>query len=430
MSKPKKYIHSKHQISNAELITLSSDFFFKNLLCEKKTEINQISKYKLQYEYLTLPTNWNNPKSENLSMRIFHSNKHYEDAKNVFIYVNQGPGSIIDEALGNKILKELGRDWDVILFDQRGCGLSQYKLSGELLDFNLMTIDQTVEDICAIVCLAKSRKAEKIVLAGCSAGAFVTTKFSTKYSDTVDLLYIDGGAASSDFINLTNQVCINKISEILNSITIEKLAAFYSISEDLLFHYFVVQLCVDPMAKLPVWKLIVQKTLEGKNILHNYCKENIFSSIYDDNNNQLNKFITSYRLKTIMTCMEIIPSERSNTLYDFAAPNRILISKLKTEFKLKQKPFNFIDGLIKNHTKTIITNGMEDYLIPFEASKKIYNQMSKKNTLLLGFKKKAHVALHTENFGFIIRLIKNFLNDTRKSTKEMALNYNNAVNFD
>ena len=268
--------------SNSESITLCSDFFFKHLNSLKKPNIHPIVKFNNQYEYLTLPTDWDNQNIGNFSMRIFHANKNFLNVENVFIYVNQGPGSVIDEALGKKILIDLGRNWDVILFDQRGCGLSQYKLNEELVDFDLITIDQTVEDIYAIVCLAKSRNAEKIVLAGCSAGAFCTTKFSTKYSDTVDLLYIDGGAASSHFINLTNQVCIDKISKVLCLTSINELAEFYRISEDLLFHYFVTLLCIDPMCKLPEWGLMTQKTFEGKNILYKYCKNNIFSSIYDD----------------------------------------------------------------------------------------------------------------------------------------------------
>jgi len=207
-------------------INYSTKFFFDNLDSTAKPNI-EIPKQDLpHYEFPKLPVDWVKKKYGKFEMAVYHANKNYPKAKNIFIFVLGGPGDYISEmkVIADKFYENLGKNWDVIFFDQRGCGLSDFMTSGKLIDFKFLTIDQTIQDINYLVKLSRKRGAKNIVIGGGSSGAMTSLKYAITYPNSTDLLYVDGCASSADFINVSNKLTIKKISNSLYPVTIKELA--------------------------------------------------------------------------------------------------------------------------------------------------------------------------------------------------------------
>jgi proline iminopeptidase len=85
----------------------------------------------------------------------------------------------------------------VIYYDQRGCGLSDYKKGKGY------TVDQAVGDIEG---LRKALGLEKIVLLGHSYGGILAQKYSVQYPENIKgLILVDSGLATSTYLEPTRQ---------------------------------------------------------------------------------------------------------------------------------------------------------------------------------------------------------------------------------
>ncbi len=93
-------------------------------------------------------------------------------------------------------------------------------------------------------------------------------------------------------------------------------------------------------------------------------------------------------------------------------------------------PFDFTTSLSRIDTKTIVTNGLNDFIVPFESIKRMYKHMNQENTILVGFKNTGHVALASDNFSFIIEMIEIYLNSSSKqNVTEFVMKNDQAMIF-
>jgi pimeloyl-ACP methyl ester carboxylesterase/DNA-binding CsgD family transcriptional regulator len=81
--------------------------------------------------------------------------------------------------------EELARDFTVIRFDQRGCGLSQW-------DVENLTFDGRVLDLEAVI---EATELESFVLLGISQGAGVAIDYTVRHPERVTRLILSGGFA-------------------------------------------------------------------------------------------------------------------------------------------------------------------------------------------------------------------------------------------
>ena len=411
-------------------ITYSTEFFFDNLDCQLRPDIQIDEQYNIQYEYLEFPVDWTNPNNQKYSMRVYHSSKDYLKAKNVFIFINGGPGETVEQALGDKITNAVGEGWDVILFDQRGCGMSQHTTNDQLIDFKYLTIDQTVEDVHALVKLSRKRNHSKVIVAGGSTGAFIALRYGILYSDTIELLYIDAGAASADFINLSAGLAVETISKALHPEKLEDIADYFGIDESVLFTYLMEQGQRDPEFKRSLWNNFKVRNDAAKTMLNEYIENNILIPPFDNARGKLNRLMNSGRLYYIMGCMEVIPKKQDLQKYDYFKPYNMIIPELISKYNLKWNPFDFTTSLSRIDTKTIVTNGLNDFIVPFESIKRMYKHMNQENTILVGFKNTGHVALASDNFSFIIEMIEIYLNSSSKqNVTEFVMKNDQAMIF-
>lgn len=118
------------------------------------------------------------------------SNQLGANGRSVMILAPGGPGGnhMVYESIKEKLLPFA----DLVLFDPRGCGLSDQTPA------EFCTLDNYVEDIEA---LRKKLNLQKFTLLGGSYGAIASLKYATKYSNNLDkLIVVSGGMADSSYL--------------------------------------------------------------------------------------------------------------------------------------------------------------------------------------------------------------------------------------
>lgn len=110
--------------------------------------------------------------------------------RSVMILVPGGPGG--NHSVYNEIKDELFKYADLILFDPRGCGLSDSSSAA------YCTIDHYRDDIEAI---RKYFDLDKIVLFGGSYGSMAALAYAVKYQDHLEKLILTGGSPGYQFLD-------------------------------------------------------------------------------------------------------------------------------------------------------------------------------------------------------------------------------------
>jgi pimeloyl-ACP methyl ester carboxylesterase len=412
----------KSQIVHRKIITYDYSFLFQNIASSHIPDITIPKHLKNQYQFLTLPINWNDRNSEKYKMTIYHANKNYKHCSNLMLFVLGGPGDHISymKFLADKMFQCLGKNWDVVIFDQRGCGLSLFKLNGKLIDFKCLTMAQAASDIHALIKLERKKGIKHIVLGGGSSGAILALKYAITHSNLIDMLYIDGGAASADFVNLSNKLAFQKISQRLKPTSIVNIAKHYGIDKDLLFEYLWWQLARDPMLQKPLWNNLKAKNSAGGKALKQYMENSIIVPPFSKAK-LLNNLASLWRLYYIGS-LELIPkpAEQIKSEYSIFKPYNTILNWLVKKYHLKWLPFDYRNQLYKISVKTLITDGLNDPMVPFHASENIYKNMDSNKAMLLGFKNTGHGAIIT-HMATIMHIIKLYLNNSKTSIKERII---------
>jgi len=413
----------KSQIVHKKIITYNYSFLFENITSNHIPDITIPKHLKSQYQFLNLPINWNDRNSEKYRMVIYHANKDYKHCSNLMLFVLGGPGDHISymRFLADKMFQCLGKKWDVVIFDQRGCGLSLFKLNGKLIDFKYLTMDQAVGDIHALIKRERRTGVKRVVLGGGSSGAFLALKYAITHSNLIDMLYVDGGAASANFVNLSNELAVKKISQRLKPTTITNVAKYYGIDKDLLFEYLWWQLARDPMFQKPLWNNLKAKNNAGGQALKQHMENSIIISPFSKKTKLLNALVSLWRLYYI-GALELIPkpAEQIKSEYSIFKPYNTILNRLVKKYHLKWSPFDYRSQLHKIRVKTLITDGLNDPMVPFRASKNIYKNIGSNKAILLGFKNTGHGAIII-HMATIMSVIKLYLNNSKASVKERII---------
>ncbi|HEX4046041.1 MAG TPA: alpha/beta hydrolase [Gammaproteobacteria bacterium] len=114
--------------------------------------------------------------------------------RSVMLLVPGGPGG--NHTVYDEIKAELLKYADLILFDPRGCGLSDSS------EAQFCTIDHYRDDIEAI---RENFGLKKIILFGGSYGSMASLGYAVKYQSRLEKLILSGGAPSFRFIELAKQ---------------------------------------------------------------------------------------------------------------------------------------------------------------------------------------------------------------------------------
>jgi len=108
------------------------------------------------------------------------------------IVLHGGPG-LVDHQILLPYIGELGNEFKIVLYDQRGCG----KSIGSV-DSTTINIDTAIEDIEAV---RKLLNLDKINLAGASWGGMLAMFYGIKYPEHLKSLILISTTASSEFDN-------------------------------------------------------------------------------------------------------------------------------------------------------------------------------------------------------------------------------------
>lgn len=114
--------------------------------------------------------------------------------RSVMLLAPGGPGG--NHTVYDEIKDELFKYADLILFDPRGCGASDYSA----VDY--CTMDHYIDDIEA---MRKHFNLEKIMLLGGSYGSMVSLGYTIKYQEKIEKLILIGGAPSFRFIDIAKE---------------------------------------------------------------------------------------------------------------------------------------------------------------------------------------------------------------------------------
>lgn len=114
--------------------------------------------------------------------------------RSVMLLVPGGPGG--NHTVYDEIKGELFKYADLILFDPRGCGYSDFA------EAQYCTIDHYRDDIEAI---REYFGLKKIILFGGSYGSMASLGYAVKYQDRLEKLILSGGSPSFRFIDLAKR---------------------------------------------------------------------------------------------------------------------------------------------------------------------------------------------------------------------------------
>lgn len=131
--------------------------------------------------------------------------------RSVMLLIPGGPGG--NHTVYDEIKDELFKYADLVLFDPRGCGYSDFS------EAEYCTIDHYRDDIEAI---RKYFLLDKIILLGGSYGSMASLGYAVKYQDNLEKLILCGGAPSFQFIELAKQN-LNKLGTHEQKLAGEKL---------------------------------------------------------------------------------------------------------------------------------------------------------------------------------------------------------------
>lgn len=119
--------------------------------------------------------------------------------RSVMLLVPGGPGG--NHTVYDAVKEELLKYSDLILFDPRGCGLSDFS------DPTYCTIDHYINDIEAI---RNHFQLNKIILMGGSYGAMASIGYATQYSKCLEKLILIGGSPSYRFLETAKKNLKNR----------------------------------------------------------------------------------------------------------------------------------------------------------------------------------------------------------------------------
>ena len=396
--------------NKAALINYDYSFYFENIDSLKSSNVKLIDKYKDQYEFISMPVDWNNTDGTKFNLRVFHANPDFKKVKKIFLFAIGGPGEPLDEEFAIKINKALGDDWDFIVFDHRGAALSAYTVDKKRIDLKYLTISQSVEDIHSLVTDIKKGDVKALIVGGDSAGAILSLQYAVKYSDEIDMLYIDGGAPSAEFINISNRKTLDMITEKLKPLNIGEIADYYNVNHDLMFETLMNFGAEDPGLKQDFWNDFKNKNSNAEKMLKDYFEANVLVPPFEEENKLINAIVTTQRLYYTIGCMDYLPEKQDiSSLYTFLKSYNDMSKIFADKYNLRRNPFNYKEQLGKIKTDTIITDGLDDYIIPFQNSIDIYKLMDNTNAVLFGVKDTAHVVIITDQYEFIAELINKYI---------------------
>jgi proline iminopeptidase len=110
------------------------------------------------------------------------------------LVIHGGPGLFHDYLVPS--FEKLSKDYQVIFYDQRGCGQSDFPA-----DTSSITLDNFVSDLEAI---RKHLKIEKLTLASHSWGALIALNYGKKYPDNLNkLILISPAPSTTEFFDET-----------------------------------------------------------------------------------------------------------------------------------------------------------------------------------------------------------------------------------
>jgi proline iminopeptidase len=130
----------------------------------------------------------------NLYVEVLTKNNKPLGNRNVMLLIPGGPGG--NHTVFDAIKDELLMYSDIVLFDPRGCGYSDYS------DSRFCSISQYINDIEAI---RKNFQLKKIILLGGSYGAMASVGYAIKFGLSVGKLILIAGAPSFRFIEIAQK---------------------------------------------------------------------------------------------------------------------------------------------------------------------------------------------------------------------------------
>lgn len=139
-----------------------------------------------------------------------------DEHKDVVIGLHGGPGN---DSAYLQTLSQLSDRFKVVLYDQRGSGLS------ERVSVDQLTIEHFVEDLRQII--QSQRKSGRIILIGHSWGAMLATAFTSQYPEYVDRMILAEPGFLNDSFFKEFQRRTNKMAIPMSWETISYMAAAF-----------------------------------------------------------------------------------------------------------------------------------------------------------------------------------------------------------